>query len=84
MLTKTEQPARLYLEDFSVGQTFRSGSRRITEAEIKTFAKEYDPQPFHLDEAAAKATMFGGLAASGAPRPNTSGTSRYSSRAPVP
>jgi len=65
MLTKTEAPTRLYLEDFSVGQTFRSSTRRITAAEIKAFAKEYDPQPFHLDDAAAKATMFGGLAASG-------------------
>jgi acyl dehydratase len=65
MLTRTEPPTKLYLEDFSVGQIFRSGSRRITAAEIKAFAKEYDPQPFHLDDAAAKATMFGGLAASG-------------------
>ena len=65
MLTRTEQASKLYLEDFSVGQTFRSASRRITEAEIKAFAKEFDPQPFHLDDAAAKATMFGGLAASG-------------------
>jgi acyl dehydratase len=65
MLTKTEQPTRLYLEDFSVGQIFRSGSRRVTEADIKAFAKEFDPQPFHLDPEAAKATMFGGLAASG-------------------
>jgi acyl dehydratase len=65
MLTKTEQPTKLYLDDFSVGQTFRFGSRRITEAEIKAFAKEYDPQPFHLDHEAAKASMFGGLAASG-------------------
>ena len=65
MLTKTEQPIGLYLEDFSVGQIFRSGSRRITEADIKAFAKEFDPQPFHLDHEAAKATMFGGLAASG-------------------
>ena len=65
MLTKPEQPTRLYLEDFAVGQIFRSGSRRVTEAEIKAFAKEFDPQPFHLDNDAAKATMFGGLAASG-------------------
>ncbi|HXI37406.1 MAG TPA: MaoC/PaaZ C-terminal domain-containing protein, partial [Burkholderiales bacterium] len=65
MLSKTEQATKLYLEDFAVGQVFRSGSRRITEAEIKAFAKEFDPQPFHLDDAAAKATMFGGLAASG-------------------
>src|SRR5262249_26166774 len=60
MRTKTEPASKLYLEDFSVGQIFRSGSRRITEAEIKAFAKEYDPQPFHLDNEAAKASMFGG------------------------
>ena len=65
MLSKIEQPTKLYLEDFSVGQIFRSGSRRVSAEEIKAFAKEYDPQPFHLDDEAAKATMFGGLAASG-------------------
>jgi acyl dehydratase len=65
MLTKTEPATKLYLDDFSVGQVFRSGTRRVTEAEIKAFASEYDPQPFHLDHEAAKATMFGGLAASG-------------------
>ncbi len=65
MLTKTERPTRLYLEDFSVGQIFRSGRRRVSGAEIKAFAQRYDPQPFHLDDDAAKATMFGGLAASG-------------------
>ena len=65
MLSKTEPPPKLYLEDFVIGQTFRSASRRITEAEIKAFAAQFDPQPFHLDDAAAKATMFSGLAASG-------------------
>ena len=65
MLTKTDPATKLYLDDFSVGQVFRSGTRRITAAEIKTFASEYDPQPFHLDDEAAKTTMFGGLAASG-------------------
>ena len=65
MLTKTEQVPKLYLDDFSVGQVFRSGTRPVTEAEIKAFAQQYDPQPFHLDHEAAKATMFGGLAASG-------------------
>ncbi len=65
MLTQTEQPTRLYLDDFQVGQTFRSGSRHVSEADIKAYAAQFDPQPFHLDDAAAKATMFGGLAASG-------------------
>jgi acyl dehydratase len=54
-----------YLEDFAVGQTFGSGRLRITEPQIKAFAAEFDPQPFHLDEAAAQQTFFQGLAASG-------------------
>jgi acyl dehydratase len=54
-----------YLEDFSVGQTFRSGSLRVDEDEIKRFAAEFDPQPFHLDDSVARASLFGGLAASG-------------------
>ncbi len=54
-----------YLEDFAVGQTFGSGRLRIDEERIKTFAAEFDPQPFHLDEEAARHTMFRGLAASG-------------------
>ncbi len=54
-----------YLEDFSVGQTFRSGSVTVSAAEIKAFAAQFDPQPFHLDEPAAEATFFGGLVASG-------------------
>ena len=65
MLTKTESASKLYLEDFAVGQIFRSASLSVDTAEIKGFATQYDPQPFHLDEAAAKATLFGGLAASG-------------------
>jgi acyl dehydratase len=55
----------LYLEDLTPGQTFGSGRLRIDEEQIKRFAAEFDPQPFHLDEAAARLTMFGGLAASG-------------------
>jgi acyl dehydratase len=55
----------LYLDDLSVGQTFQSASRTITSGEIKHFAAEYDPQPFHLDDAAAEQSIFGGLAASG-------------------
>jgi acyl dehydratase len=54
-----------YLEDFAVGQTFRSGSLRIDKERIKSFAAEFDPQPFHLDEEAARDTIFRGLAASG-------------------
>jgi acyl dehydratase len=55
----------LYLEDFAPGQKYESGSLRVTAEEIKAFASQYDPQPFHLDEAAARDTFFGGLAASG-------------------
>jgi acyl dehydratase len=55
----------LYLEDLHVGQRFVSGSHFMDEAKIKEFAREFDPQPFHLDEAAARASVFGGLAASG-------------------
>ena len=54
-----------YLEDFAVGQTFGSGRLRVEKERIKTFAAEFDPQPFHLDEAAARDTVFHGLAASG-------------------
>jgi acyl dehydratase len=56
---------RLYLDDLEVGQRFRSGSHLIDEAQIKAFAGQYDPQPFHLDEAAGRDTFFGGLVASG-------------------
>jgi acyl dehydratase len=54
-----------YFEDFAVGQTYASGRMQIDKARIKTFAAEFDPQPFHLDEEAARHTMFRGLAASG-------------------
>ena len=54
-----------YFEDFAVGQKFTSDRLTIGAAEIKDFAASYDPQPFHLDEIAAKATPFSGLAASG-------------------
>jgi acyl dehydratase len=56
---------KLYLEDLSVGQRFTTGTLTVTEAEIKEFAGRYDPQPFHLDDTAARQTLFGGLAASG-------------------
>src|SRR2546425_650625 len=54
-----------FLEDFAVGQTFRCGRVRIDTERIKTFGAEFDPQPFHLDEEAARDTIFRGLAASG-------------------
>lgn len=54
-----------YLEDFASGQKFGSGRVRIEPERIKSFAAEFDPQPFHLDEATARNTLFRGLAASG-------------------
>jgi len=54
-----------YLEDFAVGQVFKTGRKRVDKDEIFAFAKQYDPQPFHLDEAAARQSPFAGLAASG-------------------
>jgi acyl dehydratase len=54
-----------YLEDLHVGQRFASGTCAVDEAQIKAFAGQFDPQPFHLDDATAKRTMFAGLAASG-------------------
>jgi acyl dehydratase len=54
-----------YLEDFTAGQTFGSDRLRVDEEQIRCFAGEFDPQPFHLDAQAARSTIFGGLAASG-------------------
>jgi acyl dehydratase len=55
----------VYFEDLSVGQAFSSGTVTLTAAEIKAFAAQFDPQAFHLDEAAGEASFFRGLAASG-------------------
>jgi acyl dehydratase len=55
----------LYLEDLSVGQRFESRPHCLDAEQIKKFAAEFDPQPFHLDETAAAGSLFGGLAASG-------------------
>jgi acyl dehydratase len=55
----------LYLEDLSIGDRFQSGEHALDAAQIKAFALQFDPQPFHTDEEAAKNTFFGGLAASG-------------------
>lgn len=54
-----------YLEDFAVGQIYGSGKLHVDVDQIKSFAAEFDPQPFHLDEQAARNTVFRGLAASG-------------------
>ena len=60
-----EAEGHLYLDDLRVGQRFSSGTYVLEESRIKAFAAEFDPQPFHLDEAAAEASVFRGLAASG-------------------
>ena len=54
-----------YFEDFAAGQRFGAGPVTVDEAAIRTFAAEFDPQPFHLDASAARGTIFGGLVASG-------------------
>lgn len=55
-----------YFEDFMVGQTYKASGRvRVEKADIVAFAKQYDPQPFHLDEEAARNSIFGRLVASG-------------------
>ena len=54
-----------YFEDIPIGQKFELGSVTVTEDEIIRFAREFDPQPFHIDKDAAQDSMFGGLIASG-------------------
>jgi len=55
----------LYLEDLHAGQRFSSRAHGVDERQIKAFAGDFDPQPFHLDDTLAKGTLFAGLAASG-------------------
>ncbi len=55
----------LFLEDLSAGQTFQTGGVPVELDRLKAFAAEFDPQPFHLDEAAGASSFFGGLVASG-------------------
>ncbi len=55
----------MFLDDLPEGYRFDTGSRTLSEADILAFAREHDPQPFHLDREAAEATHFGGLIASG-------------------
>lgn len=55
----------VYLEDLTPGRRFETGRVTVTAEDIKAFAASFDPQPFHLDEALARDSVFGGLAASG-------------------
>jgi acyl dehydratase len=54
-----------YLEDFAAGQVFNTGRLRVDKDQIFAFARQFDPQPFHIDEEAARHSPFQGLAASG-------------------
>ena len=56
---------KYYWEDFKAGEVHPLGEKRVDKEEIIAFAKQFDPQPFHVDEAAAEASMYGGLIASG-------------------
>ncbi len=62
---KSFMPDIYHFEDFQPGQIFELGSISVSKDEIIDFAAEFDPQPFHLDEEAGKASLLGGLAASG-------------------
>jgi acyl dehydratase len=62
---KLQTTATMYLDDLRVGQRFTSSTYYMSADRIKTFAAEFDPQPFHLDEEAAERSIFRGLAASG-------------------
>jgi acyl dehydratase len=64
-VAEAEAVTTLYFEDLTVGQKFPTGTLTVSADEIKAFAAAFDPQPFHLDDAAARGTMFDGLAASG-------------------
>jgi acyl dehydratase len=65
MTTELLPMPKLFFEDFAKDQTREYGPRPVTREEIVAFAKEFDPQPIHLDEAAARASILGGLSASG-------------------
>jgi acyl dehydratase len=54
-----------YFEDFQVGDVFELGTTSVTEEEIITFARQFDPQPFHIDPDRARESVFGGIIASG-------------------
>ena len=65
MATNEEIPRGNHFEDQIIGRRTQLGSHTFTSADIKAFAQKFDPQPFHVDEAAAKTSLFGGLCASG-------------------
>ncbi len=65
MTDGTAKGPLLYLDDLHVGQRFSGGHHRVDAEQIKNFARQFDPQPFHLDEEGGQQSMFGGLVASG-------------------
>lgn len=65
MTRPTTAERTLAYDDLAVGDTFEAGTETLTRAEIVSFADQWDPQPFHLDDAAGEASMFGELVASG-------------------
>ena len=65
MTPETSSPSKLYWEDFHVGSIREFGATAVTREAVIAFASQFDPQPFHLDEEAAKASLFGRLSASG-------------------
>lgn len=64
-LASSGVPQLLYFDDLHVGQRFVSTTRPLDESQVKAFASQFDPQPFHLDAEAAQGTFFGQLVASG-------------------
>jgi acyl dehydratase len=64
-MTSTSKTEKIYIDDVQIGDTYRSHEHLIDAQQIREFAQQFDPQPFHLDEDAAKDTFFDGLAASG-------------------
>ena len=63
--TAAARAPRLFWEDFPIGQVREFGAYHVTREGVIAFAREFDPQPFHVDDAAAEASLFGRLAASG-------------------
>jgi len=61
----TPSSAKQYWEDFPAGHVHEFGCKHVTREEVLAFAREFDPQPFHLDDSAAEASLFGRLSASG-------------------
>ncbi len=60
-----DSPGQIYLDDLRLGERFVTRTYQVTAAAITAFAREFDPQPFHLDPAAARSSVFQGLVASG-------------------